>query len=148
MTEPVSDNQHVYAVICVENLNHSGFLITQQSLDYERYSDQGYVLIRRRTKAEAIKCVRIELLQRSQCECALLHFDHATKRCDYELAKLLENYDAVADIKADIRTIERRIEDMKRVRAMDVQELALTDLLPMEEISFEMTKSLIKAPVY
>jgi hypothetical protein len=37
---------------------------------------------------------------------------------------------------------------MKRVRAMDVQELALTDLLPMEEISFEMTKSLIKTPVY
>ncbi|HCG6133652.1 hypothetical protein HKB31_10760 [Vibrio alginolyticus] len=148
MTGIMPDNHYNYAAICVENLGQSGVLVTCQPLDLESFGAEGHVLILCSNKTAAIKCVRIELLQRSQCECALLHFDHATKRCDYELAKLLENYDAVADIKADIRTIERRIGDMKRVRAMDVQELALTDLLPMEEISFEMTKSLIKTPVY
>lgn len=148
MTGIMPDNHYNYAAICVENLGQSGVLVTCQPLDLERFGAEGYVLILCSNKTAAIKCVQIELLQRSQCECALLHFDHATRTCDYELAKLLENYDAVADIKADIRTIERRIKDIKRVRVMDVQELALTDLLPMEEISFEMTKSLIKTPLY
>ncbi len=65
-----------------------------------------------------------------------IHYDEIVKLAACLICKMVFLY------------IERRIEDMKRVRAMDVQELALTDLLSMEEISFEMTKPLIKTPVY
>ncbi|BBM67902.1 hypothetical protein VA249_45480 (plasmid) [Vibrio alfacsensis] len=129
MLEFKSNKLHFYAAICVNNLRRSGVLISETVLSdgIGKLEVDGFVLLGCHNYQDAKLRVKVEKLERTQCEFSLLHLDLALLYCEYELASILGNLESARDFKQDIEMKQSAIDTMKRIRNGRVYDLALGD---------------------